>query len=226
MEYLSMNRNIRYKRLRRLLRRYKLYIISIAFVLAGLLLFYFVSSAQTVAQSAPNESRTASQDTIYDLNVITTAAVGAAPQVVDTVSAESTEIIEMPINKSDVEMLAKLIWGEARGVRSKEQKAAVVWCVLNRVDSPLYPDSIEAVVTQKYQFSGYNESYPLTDECMEIAEDVLVRWYQEKTGAVDVGRVLPKEYLYFVGDGVLNYFSKEWKSQDHYDWSLPSPYED
>ncbi len=225
MEYLSMNRNNRYRRLRRLFRRYKLYIVSIAFVLAGLLLFYFVSSAQTVAQSAPNESRSASQDTICDVRVITTEATGAAPQVVDTVSVESTEPTEIPINKSDVEMLAKLIWGEARGVPSVEQKAAVVWCVLNRVDSPLYPDSIEAVVTQKYQFSGYKESYPLTDECMEIAEDVLVRWYQEKAGAIEVGRVLPKEYLYFVGDGVLNYFSKEWKSQDYYDWSLPSPYQ-
>lgn len=102
--------------------------------------------------------------------VATTSVAAHEPKPIITVSLEETEPCEIEIAREDVEMLAKLIWGEARGVRSKEQKAAVVWCVLNRVDSPLYPDSIEAVVTQKYQFSGYNESYPLTDEFMEIAE--------------------------------------------------------
>lgn len=206
MEYLSINLNIMYKQLWRLLRRYKPYIVIICLVLSGFLLLCFVSSAQTASQSAPTENQ-------------------VALQVDSTASIESIEPTEIMIKKADVEMLAKLIWGEARGVRSTEQKAAVVWCVLNRVDSPLYPDSIETVVTQEYQFSGYKEYYPLIDEHIEIAEDVLARWYQEKTGIIDVGRVLPKEYLYLVGDGFINYFSKEWKSQDYYDWSLPSPYQ-
>lgn len=225
MAYLSMSRKNRYKRLRRLFRRYKLYIVSIVVIASIALLCFFVGNAQAGVAEAPSESRNISEESLLNL-VATTSVAAHEPKPMTTVSPEETEPCEIEIAREDVEMLAKLIWGEARGVRSKEQKAAVVWCVLNRVDSPLYPDSIEAVVTQKYQFSGYNESYPLTDEFMEIAEDVLVRWYQEKAGAIDVGRVLPKEYLYFVGDGVLNYFSKEWKSQDHYDWSLPSPYED
>lgn len=224
MAYSSMSRKNRYKRLRRLFRRYKLYIVGVAVIISVVLLCFFVGNAQAVVAVAPSESRNIPEETLLNL-VVTTSVATQEPKQMTTVSIEETEPCEIEIARDDVEMLAKLIWGEARGVRSKEQKAAVVWCVLNRVDSPLYPDSIEAVVTQKYQFSGYNESYPLTDEFMEIAEDVLVRWYQEKAGAVDVGRVLPKEYLYFVGDGVLNYFSKEWKSQDHYDWSLPSPYE-
>lgn len=225
MAYLSMSRKNRYKRLRRLFRRYKLYIVSIVAITSIALLCFFVGNAQAGVAEAPSESRNVSEESLLNL-VATTSVAAHEPKPIITVSLEETEPCEIEIAREDVEMLAKLIWGEARGVRSKEQKAAVVWCVLNRVDSPLYPDSIEAVVTQKYQFSGYNESYPLTDEFMEIAEDVLVRWHQEKAGAIDVGRVLPKEYLYFVGDGVLNYFSKEWKSQDHYDWSLPSPYED
>lgn len=225
MAYLSMSRKIRYKRLRRLFRRYKLYIVSIVVIASIALLCFFVGNAQAGVAEVPSESRNISEESLLNL-VATTSVATHEPKPMTTVSLEETEPCEIEIAREDVEMLAKLIWGEARGVRSKEQKAAVVWCVLNRVDSPLYPDSIEAVVTQKYQFSGYDESYPLTDEFMEIAEDVLVRWHQEKAGAIDVGRVLPKEYLYFVGDGVLNYFSKEWKSQDHYDWSLPSPYED
>lgn len=225
MAYLSMSRKNRYKRLRRLFRKYKLYIVSIVVIASIALLCFFVGNAQAGVTEAPSESRYISEETLLNL-VTTTSAAMQEPKPMSKVSIEEAEPCEIEIVRADVEMLAKLIWGEARGVHSTEQKAAVVWCVLNRVDSPLYPDSIEAVVTQKYQFSGYDENYPLTDEFMEIAEDVLVRWYQEKAGVINVGRVLPKEYLYFVGDGVLNYFSKEWKSQDHYDWSLPSPYED
>lgn len=206
MEYLSMNRNVRHKRLRRQIKKYKLYIVGVALVFGIVLLCFFVENAQTGVAEAPS-------DTSRDILVSLSATTDAEP-------------FKIEVAREDAEMLAKLIWGEARGIPSTEQKAAVVWCVLNRVDSPLYPNSIDAVVTQKHQFSGYSESYPLIDDFMEIAEDVLVRWYLEKTGANDVGRVLPKEYLYFVGDGILNYFSKEWRSQEHYDWSLPSPYED
>lgn len=47
----------------------------------------------------------------------------------------------------------------------------------------------------------------------------------EKNGETDVGRVLPKEYTFFIGDGFENHFTDEWKSTDYWDWSLPSPYE-
>lgn len=38
-------------------------------------------------------------------------------------------------DEAEVEMLARLIWGEARGVASDMEKEAVAWCVLNRVDA-------------------------------------------------------------------------------------------
>lgn len=123
-------------------------------------------------------------------------------------------------------MLAKLIWGEARGVKTREEKAAVVWCVLNRVDSDEFPDTVVDVVCQKNQFVGYDPNYPETEEHKKIAEDVLKRWLAEKDGELDVGRVLPKEYTYFTGDGVRNYFVSEWRGDDYWDWSLPSPYDD
>ncbi len=40
---------------------------------------------------------------------------------------------------TEVEMIAKTIWGEARGT-SMTEKAAVAWCILNRVDSGEYWD--------------------------------------------------------------------------------------
>lgn len=53
---------------------------------------------------------------------------------IDKASDESTVYVH---DEAEVEMLARLIWGEARGVASDTEKAAVVWCVLNRVDAEI-----------------------------------------------------------------------------------------
>lgn len=120
------------------------------------------------------------------------------------------------------EYLANVTWGEARGCSVTEQ-AAVMWCVLNRVDSPLYPDSVGEVVTQRAQFNGYSESNPITQDMLQLANSVLTYWSEGD----DSGRVLPKEYLYFTGDGKHNYFYTTWASNAvAWNWSLSSPYEE
>lgn len=132
------------------------------------------------------------------------------------------------INPQDVEVLAKLLWGKARGVASDTQKSGVIWCVLNRVDSsdPYYPDTIIGVVEQENQFLGYNADYPVTEELYALAEDVLLRWYEEKDGTENAGRTLPLEFLWFTGDGTINTFTDDFLKGNEWDWSLPSPYED
>ena len=128
--------------------------------------------------------------------------------------------------EADVEMLARLIYTEARGVRSKTEQAAVVWVVLNRLDNPnRLQKTIAEVVCAPYQFD-YRPWAPVTDEFKALAADVLERWQAEKSGVEDVGRVLPAEYQYFEGWGGRNWFSAEWRSDEYWDWSLPSPYED
>ena len=128
--------------------------------------------------------------------------------------------------EADVEMLARLIYTEARGVRSKTEQAAVVWVVLNRLDNPnRLQKTIAEVVCAPYQFD-YRPWVPVTDEFKALAVDVLERWQAEKDGQADVGRVLPAEYQYFEGWGGRNWFSAEWRSDEYWDWSLPSPYED
>jgi hypothetical protein len=95
------------------------------------------------------------------------------------------------------------------------------------VDSadPFYPDDIIGVVTQANQFHGYNPDNPVEPELLSLVEDVLARWAAEGDGA-DAGRVLPKEYLFFSGDGYHNYFRTEWDGGSTWDWSLTSPYEE
>lgn len=142
-----------------------------------------------------------------------------------TESIEPEEIVpEWRPDQESIDALAKTLWGECRGVKSKAHQAAVAWCVLNRVDTGHWGNTVLSVVSAPYQFSGYKESFPVTDELAALAEDVLIRWHAEKEGQTDVGRVLPKEYIYFVGDGTYNYFAKEWRSKDYWDWSLPTPY--
>lgn len=158
----------------------------------------------------------------------TTEAETDPPETAAPETAELETVLPAFVpDPADVDMLARLIWGEARGVKGTTQKAAVVWCVLNRVDASGYAcgGDIKHVVTFPNQFVGYSESFPITAEFRAIAEDVLRRWNAEKEGAEDVGRVLPKGYIYFTGDGKTNSFTKEWKGGTVWDWSLPSPYE-
>lgn len=142
--------------------------------------------------------------------------------------------------EADVDMLARLIYTEARGVKSKTEQAAVVWVVLNRLDNPnRLQKTIAEVVCAPYQFD-YRPWAPVTDEFKALAADVLERWQAEKRAtagspaspggasrsAEDVGRVLPPEYQYFEGRGGRNWFSEEWKSGEFWGWGLDSPYED
>lgn len=129
-------------------------------------------------------------------------------------------------DEREVELIAKTLWGECRGVKSRAEQAAVVWCILNRVDSEFryFPDTIEGVITKENQFTGYSPSHPVTESLADLARDVLTRWHREKAGDTNVGRTLPKEYVYFVGDGTHNYFTVEWRGTEYFEWTLPDPY--
>lgn len=156
----------------------------------------------------------------------------AEPEPMETAEAVSEEMPEQeaidPL-KADKEALARMVWGEARGCSTTE-RAAVVWCVLNRFDSgdPYYANymTIYDIVTQPAQFAGYDPENPLDPDILALVEDVLVRWMAEKVCVGDVGRVLPAEYLYFTGDGRVNTFRDQYKGGNTWDWSLDSPYED
>ena len=95
----------------------------------------------------------------------------------------------------EVEYMAKVIHGEATGC-TEIQKAAVAWCVCNRVDSPSYPDNVIEVITEPYQFHGYKDSVKADASDYAIAWEVLYRWYNKLDG-----RVLDSRFLYFHSSG-------------------------
>lgn len=144
--------------------------------------------------------------------------------------SEETEPLTEPIDYSayftddDIRLVASVIYGEARGIKSEMERAAIAWTVLNRVDA--WEQSIKTVVTTPYQFCDVMANDKDFDLAMILAEDVMKRWAGEKNGVEDVGRVLPKDYLYFYGPyGILtNAFRKEYGSKNTWDWQLSNPY--
>lgn len=141
---------------------------------------------------------------------------------------------EKPLyTKADAIALARMAWGECRGVGSLTvngktvsgtcQKAAAMWCALNRYDAG-FEDSIVEVVAAPLQFVGYAASNPVDEELLELAYDVLERWAAERKGCTDVGRVLPSDHMWFTGDGRHNWFVNKWRSKDYYTWELPDVY--
>lgn len=133
-------------------------------------------------------------------------------------------VIENLFTNEEIDHITKTVWGEARGL-SKTHQAGVVWAILNRCDDGRFGKGVIGVVTAPSQFAGYRSGNPVDPEIRDLVVDVLDRYSQEKAGIKNVGRVLPKEYLYFRGNGKVNLFSKKWNSNNVWDWSLKSPYE-
>lgn len=125
--------------------------------------------------------------------------------------------------EKEIDMLARLVYAEGRGVPGMQEKAAIIWCALNRADVGLRGDCVCDVVKARSQFA-YRPKTKLEPALQDLARDVLARWLLEKRGITDVGRVLPKEYLYFAGRHGHNFFRTGYKTHDYWDWSMPDPY--
>lgn len=126
--------------------------------------------------------------------------------------------IASKITASDIADLANVMHSEANGLSTREV-AMVAWCVLNRVD--IGQGTIHSICnSNQFTRRGNKTKYAW------LAEDVLKRYYLEKSGVENVGRVLPKDYLYFTGDGKHNYFRNSFRgSKVLYFPELTNPYE-
>lgn len=85
-------------------------------------------------------------------------------------------VIEMPqsvvpLKRGDVDVLARVLYGEARG-EGREGMEAVAWVVVNRVRQPgtRFPDTVSAVCRQPKQFSCLNPGDPNAKLCAAINE--------------------------------------------------------
>ncbi len=138
------------------------------------------------------------------------------------------ELVRSVLSENDEIILARMLWGEDRE-NPMFMRAAVIWCVFNRMDQSKLP--IEQLIN-KIQFPGYREENPVKDWAVDLIRDVTIRYVLEQNGFTDVGRVLPKEYLYYEQPQGKRYhiFKTKLKVGDKenkiWDWALPSPYND
>ena len=73
--------------------------------------------------------------------------------------------------QADLDVVAKVVWGEARGC-PWEHKVAVAAVVMNRVHSDLFPNSVREVVGQPMQYTTiYLSNFGMvTRDCYEAAK--------------------------------------------------------
>lgn len=88
--------------------------------------------------------------------------------------AVSTEDSTSQYNQ-DAIYIAKLLYGQAQWNSTNAQEA-IAWLVINRVESPYYPNTIQEVVEQQSQWMGYSKDNIYTEEMYNIALKVITAW--------------------------------------------------
>jgi hypothetical protein len=209
-------------------------IIIICMVVTFIAWIYYYSSYKNVKDQLTNaeqeiENLQSSLDDesakLEDANAENVKIKGELSNANEIIAAREGEVyfVDCEVTEREIDMIAKTVWGEARGC-SKLEQSAVVWCILNRVDAGR--GSIAEVITAPNQFHGYSSSFPVTDEIKALVKDVIARWKLEKTICGDVGRTLPSNYLYFSADdtGIGNIFRTSWEGGDRWNWDCWNPY--
>ena len=99
--------------------------------------------------------------------------------------------IEEDTYNAEAEYIAKLLYGQAR-YNSPEAQKAIAWLIINRVESPYYPNSVQEVVEQPSQWMGYNYNNIIEDRLYEVALTAVNDWHN---GA---HRPFSADFLYMV----------------------------
>ena len=158
-----------------------------AIVLLAVLVSVLVINARTKSINDQAEKRIAEIEQRYQIELAAAQSQNASGT---TAQASQTTY------SADAEYIAKVVAGCATYYSENVQRA-VAWCVLNRVDSALYPDTIKEVCEQANQWQGY-ENAPLIDSICRVCPDVSDPWQSGGT------RDLPREcvFLRMTEDGV------------------------
>ena len=93
-----------------------------------------------------------------------------------TLAAEQAKAQEAAAEaRADREAVARVLYGTALH-HSEDAQRAVVWCVINRVESTLYPNTVQDVCEQPQQWMGFSPDNPVIGSLYAIADEVLTAW--------------------------------------------------
>lgn len=157
-----------------------------------------ISIPPTIARA---EATASPEPEIVEIGIVTTPA----PSPIPAPTPEPITITEHELNDGDVERLARLAF--LSPLYDRTYKAALMWVVLNRVDSETFPNTIQLVIEQSGEFTIWDPNKYIKPENleanMELARLVLNQWLSEKEGH-NAGRPIPKDALFTVFTGDLN----------------------
>ena len=108
-------------------------------------------------------------------------------------------------NDNTIRMMAKMVWGEARGCDPEEQ-VLVVWTVLQRYDRGTWGSTLERIITAELQFIGYEPQHPVMQDIYELCRDEMWKWYCGLDAPLLYPFATSAPYYYFNGDGTHNWF--------------------
>lgn len=164
--------------------------------------------------------------------VIPSSGTTSKPQTTPAKTTAAVGSYQKLYTSSDATICAKIMYNEGRGLKSKTELACIVWTILNRVDAG-YGSTIQKVALAKHQFAYTAGAKTTSDygyDLVALAKDVMDRWSREKAGQGNIGRVLPKGYLWYYGDGKHNRFYNNYQAfrsnntAKAWNYSLKSPY--
>ncbi len=167
------------------------------------------TTAATTTTTAATAAAIAASPVLMQESVSTEAPVTAstAPQTTQSseTAATSTEPArtERPITDAEYIMICNVV-GHEYGANwiSEYDKALIVEVIMNRVNSPQFPDTVYGVLMQRGQFPGLSRLVNQGYFSSQVTDSV--------KKAVDLYFADPSQfrhgYLFYTGDGYRNYF--------------------
>lgn len=163
------------------------------------------TTSTTTSQTATSTTTTAEEIYVAVVEAEETIIEPEKDTLIEEYSESTPEYEEtsLSISDSDFILLCNVVGHEyGSDWVPVSEKALVVEVVMNRVNSPSYPNTIYDVLTAPYQFSGAWGYVDLGTYSYQVTESVkeAVNYYFDNPDQFTHG------YLSFSGDGTRNYF--------------------
>ncbi len=158
----------------------------------------------TTEASTTTETITTTETTTTAAETTTSETTTETETTTDMMTATvDTTVTSLPITDEEYVLLCNAVANEAgSNWIDVYEKGKVVEVIMNRVNSPLYPNTIYEVITQPYQFTG-SENYAYLTTYSGYVTDMVKE-------AVDLYFSEPSSFTHnyfgFYGDGYQNYF--------------------
>jgi len=164
------------------------------------------SAVTTVLTAATTVTTTVFTTASTASTTASTVTTTAAPVVTTTAAAKTGKAIT--VTQNEYYMLCNVLAHEyGADWVPVEEKALIIETIMNRVNSPLFPNTIYEVLMQKGQFPGLQKLIELGTFSSQVTDSV--------KAAVDLYLSDPSQfnhgYLFFSGDGKRAYFRTTYK---------------